>query len=139
MTDVPAKDAELATRTAAAEAERQIERSASLYVLELRPDLLGKPKRLGAFSTGDFAAEVVQGTDSLWLLVRREQRGGLAIRAAYAPGGFSKVTKAHAHPGEVLRLCATSALGQHRIGFEASARTSTACASPPRSPLRSRC
>jgi len=120
MTDLSTRDAEPATRTKAAEGERKVERSASLYVLALRKDLLGKPKHLGAFSIGDYTAEVVQGADSLWLLVRREGRGGLAIRAAYAPGGFSKVTKARAHPGEVLRLEATSALGHHRVGFKAS-------------------
>ena len=31
--------------------------------------------------------EVCEGRDSLWLLVRREGRGGLALRTAYAPGG----------------------------------------------------
>ncbi|WP_347303002.1 hypothetical protein V5740_13595 [Croceibacterium sp. TMG7-5b_MA50] len=104
----------------AAEAEPQPGRSASLYALALRQDLRGKLKIIGSFAVGDFGAELVHGSDSLWLVVRRPERGGLAVRAAYAPGGFETVRKVRATTGDGLRLEAVSALGTHRVQVDGS-------------------
>lgn len=93
---------------------------ASAYVLALRDELARGMKVLGRFDLGDYAVEVGQGADSIWAVVRRSGRGGLAIRAAYAPGGFRKVRKAKAAPGEALRLEAESVAGLHRLSFEGS-------------------
>lgn len=98
--------------------KRQI--GASLHVLALREELRRGLKRLGGFDLGDYAIEVGQGADSIWAVVRRPGRGGLAIRAAYVPGGFRVVRKPRRAPGEALRLEADSAVGRHRIVLEGS-------------------
>lgn len=102
------------------DADGRILPGASAYVLSLREELARGLKALGAFEVGDFAIEVGQGTDSIWAIVRRPGRGGLAIRAAHVPGGFRKVRKAKADPGEALRLEAVSAIGHHRLSFHGS-------------------
>lgn len=91
--------------------------SAGLHVLALRDDLARGLTSVGRFVIGTYAVDVGVGADSLWAIVRREGRGGLAIRAAYAPGGLRQVRRVRREPGEVLRLEAQSAIGRHRITF----------------------
>ncbi len=93
---------------------------ASLHVLSLRTDLADGLKRLGTFTTGEFDVEVGEGSDSIWAVIRRTGRGGLAIRAAYAPGGFTRVTRRKVRHGQALHLEAISAIGRHRIVLEGS-------------------
>ena len=95
-------------------------RGASLHVLTLRDELARGLRQLGAFTVGDFAVEVGEGRDSIWAIVRRPGRGGLAVRAAYVPGGFARVRRARRQPGEALRLEAESAIGRHCITLEGS-------------------
>ncbi|WP_231731751.1 hypothetical protein [Sphingomonas sp. CCH5-D11] len=95
-------------------------RGASLHVLTLRDELARGLRQLGAFTVGDFAVEVGEGGDSIWAIVRRPGRGGLAVRAAYVPGGFARVRRARRQPGEALRLEAESAIGRHCITLEGS-------------------
>lgn len=92
---------------------------ASAYVLALREELARGLKPVGSFTIGGFEVEVGAGGDSLWAVVRRPDRGGLAIRAGHATGGFAKVKKLKA-PGAQLHLSAESAIGTHRFCFEAS-------------------
>ncbi len=88
----------------------------SPFVLALRAELSsGTLRHVAAFSLGDLAGEIAQGRDSLWAIVRRPGRGGLAIRLAYAPGGIDTVKRLHPGPGETLRLTVRSAMGRHRI------------------------
>jgi len=110
-----------ATKTAArAIAGREPHPGASAYVLMLRDELARGLKVLGSFTSGDFTVEIGQGADSIWAVVRRPGRGGLAIRAAYMPGGFRRVRKARPQPGEALRLEAESVAGRHRLCFQSS-------------------
>lgn len=89
----------------------------SPYVLTLRQALRdGGGRKLASFAVGDLDVELRAGTDSLWALVRREGRGGLALRAAFLAGPFT-CEKLAAEPGEAARLRTVSALGEHEIGF----------------------
>ena len=91
---------------------------ASPHVLALREELrAGSMKRLGRFSLGDLDVEVSQGRDAVWCLVRREGRGGLALRTAHVDGGDFKCRKFSAQPGEALRLEVSSVLGRHELCF----------------------
>jgi hypothetical protein len=89
------------TRTIA----RQAATPASPYVLALREELRdGSMKRLARFALGDLEADVRQGRDSVWCLVRREGRGGLALRAAYVSGVDFTCRKVPCEPDETLRI-----------------------------------
>lgn len=89
----------------------------SPYVLALRQAMeksSGKP--LARFPLGDLAVELRASSDSIWAIIRRPGRGGLALRAAYLTGDFD-CTSVTPGTGEVARLQVTSALGKHRIAF----------------------
>jgi hypothetical protein len=94
------------------------ERQTSPHVLSLKEELSRRMmKRLGSFEVGDLEVQVSAGRDSIWCLVRRPGRGGLAVRGAYiGPVDFScrKVAPA---PGEALRLQVDSVLGRHELSF----------------------
>ena len=93
----------------------------SPYVLALREELLdGAMKRLGTFGLGDLDVEVCEGRDSIWALIRREGRGGLALRTVHVPGNHFVCRKSVAKPGLALELEIDSQLGRHRISFAAS-------------------
>ncbi|PCD02788.1 hypothetical protein COC42_11725 [Sphingomonas spermidinifaciens] len=87
--------------------------------MALREELARGLKRVGAFTIGDFEVEVGAGGDSLWAIIRRPGRGGMAIRAGHATGGFRTLSK-HKAEGTKLHLTAESAIGEHRFCFEAS-------------------
>ncbi|MFW2853646.1 hypothetical protein ACM61V_17350 [Sphingomonas sp. TX0543] len=63
-----------------------IEQPASPYLMTLRKELKGGLHSIGVMPLGDLTADICCGGDSLWAIVRRPRRGGLAIRLAYAPG-----------------------------------------------------
>jgi hypothetical protein len=77
-------------------------------------------KRLGNFKLGDLDVEVRAGRDSVWCLIRREGRGGLALRTAYLGGAAFTCTKATAEPEQALQIEVKSALGRHRLCFTTS-------------------
>lgn len=90
------------------------------YVLALREELARGLKPIGGFAIGAFEVTVAAGADSLWAIVRRPGRGGIAIRAGHANGGFDRVRKLKASGRAQLQLTARSAIGAHRFCFEAS-------------------
>ena len=93
---------------------KSVTRAASPHVLALRAELAaGSMKRLAMFPLGDLDVEMAQGTDSIWALVRRPGRGGLAIRAAYVTG--AKACKVRAAEDEEVRIEVESAMGVHDI------------------------
>lgn len=95
--------------------------TASPNALSLREELAGgSTKRLGRFDLGDLDVDVRAGRDSVWCLVRREGRGGLALRTAYLGGTPFKCTKRTAEPGQALQLEVESDLGRHRLCFTTS-------------------
>lgn len=94
---------------------------ASPHILTLREELRGKGmKRQGGFRLGDLSVEVRSGRDSLWCVIRREGRGGLALRAAYLAGADYTCRKLDSENGETLRLEIDSALGRHVVNFTSS-------------------
>src|SRR5688572_4108914 len=101
---------------------RQARVPASPYLLALREELReGAMKRLARFELGDLEAEVCQGRDSVWCLIRREGRGGLALRGAYLGSSDFTCRKVDCEPGETLRIEVDSALGRHLLCFTGSA------------------
>ncbi|HET8613410.1 MAG TPA: hypothetical protein VFL92_11655, partial [Sphingomonas sp.] len=56
-------------------------------------------------------------SDSVWALVRRPGRGGVAMRLAYAPGDGLKCRTCSTAPDEDFRLIVTSVLGEHEISL----------------------
>lgn len=93
---------------------------ASAFVLALREELAAGLNTLGRFDLGDLTVEVGCGADSIWAVTRRPGRGGLAVRAAFAPGGVRHVRTVKAKSGEALRVEAQSAAGRHVLSFEGS-------------------
>lgn len=95
--------------------------AASLYVLALREALAnGRTRHFARFGTGGLEVEILGAADSVWAIVRREGKGGLAVRAAYLAGTFD-CRKLEARAGEALRLKVESTLGEHLLIFEGGA------------------
>ena len=94
-------------------------RSASLYTLALREELRSGLDTLGDLAIGPYRIEIARGGDSIWALIRRPGRGGLAVRAAFAPGGFTALRRNDAGDRDFTLEC-ESALGRHRLCFDAS-------------------
>ena len=92
------------------------EQNVSSYVLGVRDELIsGSLVSLAKVSLGDVTLNVVQGRDSIWVLFRRKGAGGMAIRAAFIPGGGFTCKLIEPGPDEALRLSATSPLGEHLV------------------------
>lgn len=93
----------------------------SPYVLALREELReGSMKKCGGFALGDLDVEVCEGRDSIWALIRRKGRGGLAFRTAYVPGGAFTCRKVSRGEGFALELEVDSVIGRHSICFTTS-------------------
>lgn len=93
---------------------------ASPHVLALRELLANRPRKIAAFDIARLSVRVVAGSDSVFAIVRRSGRGGLALRLAYVPGPFeAEALKPEA--GELARLRVRGALGEHRISLSGSA------------------
>jgi hypothetical protein len=89
---------------------------ASPYTLALRQLLAEKPKPIADFTVGDLAVELVCGPDSLWAILRRRGRGGLAIRCAYLAGPYDCRIARHQR-GERVRLRIKSVMGEHIVAL----------------------
>lgn len=90
----------------------------SHYVLLLRDELCsGSMDIVATLSLGDLEVEIAAGRDSLWAVVRRKGRGGLALRAAHAPGGCGNLRTRKGDPGEALRLEFDCAIGRQSVSF----------------------
>ena len=87
----------------------------SPYVLALKDDLGGtSDKPLAQFDAGSLSVTLSRGRDSLWVLIRRPKKGGLALRAAFLAGKY-ECELLNAESNERARLRITSALGKHLI------------------------
>jgi hypothetical protein len=90
----------------------------SPFVLALQKDLSGGAIRpLGSFAIGGLAVEIASGAESLWALVRRPKRGGLALRLAHAPGGDLDCRTRAVEPGEAFGVVVESATGRHDVSL----------------------
>ncbi|WP_454280433.1 hypothetical protein [Sphingomonas sp. Marseille-Q8236] len=97
-------------RTATAETPPPI----SPHLLELREMLRDAPKPLGQFAVGELTVEMQRTADSMFAIIRREGRGGLAVRTAFLPTSFECHAE-EAGPGEAARFRLTSAMGEHIV------------------------
>src|SRR4051812_20694566 len=85
----------------------------SPYVLLLREELrAGSMEQVATLTLGELDVEIAGGRDALWAIVRRKGRGGLALRAAHAPGGCGTVRMRKPQEGETARLEFDSAIGR---------------------------
>jgi hypothetical protein len=88
---------------------------ASPFVIGLKQMLAnGEGSIVGKFKIGDLASEVLVSRDSVWILIRREGAGGLALRAAFLPTAFTCKTD-RPRAGEAIRLELQSAMGSHSV------------------------
>jgi hypothetical protein len=101
------------TRSSAAE-----DRGVSSFVLAVRELAERSGKPIATLARGELTVEVIAGDDSLWAIIRRPRRGGLAHRIAFFGGAFAW-EKLRPQEGEALRLRATSALGEHLVLIKA--------------------
>ncbi|MES2442474.1 MAG: hypothetical protein V4574_06555 [Pseudomonadota bacterium] len=89
-------------------------------VLALRAELRGGMREVAAFEMGARSVSVCAGRDALWAIVRREGRGGLALRIAHCPGGCTAVRRLRRGAGEALRLEVESAIGVQQVVLRTS-------------------
>lgn len=94
----------------------QTELALSPALISLRQDLAAGPgKHLARSAWGELELELWRGRDSLWVLIRRPGKGGLAVRAAYIPGTDWDCTIERRDQGKGWTARLRSALGTHRI------------------------
>jgi len=77
-------------------------------------------KPIASLARGELNVELAAGHDSLWAIIRRPHRGGLAHRIAFFAGEY-EWEKLRPEEGEAVRLRATSALGGHLVSVKAPA------------------
>lgn len=90
----------------------------SPYVLGLREALAEKRRPLASFTLGELDIELRSSADSVWALLRRKGKGGLALRAAYLTAPFTCALVDDAEAAARLRI--DSPIGRHEIAFVAS-------------------
>lgn len=66
---------------------------------------------------GVYGLELCQGRDAVWLIVRRPERGGLALRCAPCPGGVLALRKLRKGAKEGVHIEVRSVVGLWRIAF----------------------
>jgi hypothetical protein len=86
-------------------------------VLLLREELRDGMEEVATLALGERSVAVCAGRDALWLIVRREGHGGLALRAAHAPGGCGKVRTLRAEGDETLRLEFDTVMGRQTVAI----------------------
>jgi hypothetical protein len=91
--------------------------SVSPYLIALRDareDGLTKP--ISRFELGELTVDIVAVGDSIWAFIRRDNQGGLALRAAYLPAKY-RCAMGKPKAGELARLTVTGTPGEHLIVF----------------------
>ncbi|MCX7283795.1 MAG: hypothetical protein NTX28_07090 [Novosphingobium sp.] len=88
------------------------DRATSPHVLALREALrAGTMSRLKTLKLRDLDIEVSHDADTVWAIVRRKSRGGIAVRIAQCPGGITAATAAREHSDEAARIEVTGVIG----------------------------
>jgi hypothetical protein len=83
----------------------------------LRDELrTGTRKQHASWTAGDTKLELVQGQESVWLVLSRGEAGGFALRVAYTPGPTCEVDKDKEDGVPVFHIA--SALGTYRVRLE---------------------
>jgi hypothetical protein len=90
---------------------------ASPYVIALRDMLASRrSERIDELEIGQLTAELLKSEGSIWLITRRGNEGGIALRIAFVPMSFSW-EPGRRHAGEAVRLRLASAMGVHEIAI----------------------
>lgn len=89
--------------------------AASAATISLRAELAAGMRRIAELPLGVRTVEVAAGRDSIWAIVRRPGRGGLALRIAHCWGGCTRVVKLRRKSGELLRLRVESPTGTQTV------------------------
>ncbi len=89
----------------------------SPYVLSLQGLLAKKRSPLARFAVGELQVQILASDDSLWAVIRRDGKGGVALRAAFLPLPFT-CTAVKTEEREAAKFRLESALGEHVIVFE---------------------
>lgn len=63
----------------------------SVPTIALREILQHRPEPIARFDVSGLGGELLEGSDSAWLVLRRPGKGGLALRCGYALGGLSQL------------------------------------------------
>ncbi len=90
------------------------EAPASAHLLTLRAMLDLPDTPLAQFRSGELDIELRASTDSVFVIVRRPDAGGLAVRAAFIVGSF-ECKAVRPHPGEKARVTITSVTGRYVV------------------------
>jgi hypothetical protein len=88
-------------------------------VLALRDQLARTQEPIAEFEIGEKTVSVVAGTDSIWAIVRRPGRGGLALRVAHCWGGCTAVRKIARQADDAVRFEVDSAVGSQEVVLRA--------------------
>ena len=89
--------------------------AASAATISLCAELASGMRRIAILEFGIRSVEVVAGRDSVWAIIRRPGRGGVALRIAHCWGGATKVAKQRRKAGELLSLKVESAIGIQQV------------------------
>lgn len=93
------------------------------YLLALRDQFASaRAKAAATFTVGELKAELRPFGTALWLIVRREGKGGIALRAAQW-AGEAKLEFLDPEAGDIASIIITSSLGEHRVAVRTGART----------------
>jgi hypothetical protein len=84
-------------------------------VLALRSELADGMRRVAQFTFGARDVTIEAGRVSVWAVVRRAGRGGLALRIAHCPGGCDRVRRVKKKGSEALHLEVESAIGLQEV------------------------
>ncbi|TPG18782.1 hypothetical protein EAH87_11995 [Sphingomonas koreensis] len=74
-------------------------------------------RKIATLELGIRQVEICAGRDSIWAVIRRPGRGGVALRAAHCWGGCTKVSRQRRKAGERLRLRVEGPIGAQTIVF----------------------
>jgi hypothetical protein len=89
--------------------------AASAATISLQAELSKGMRHITTIDLGVRRVDVVAGRDSIWAIIRRPSRGGVALRLAHCWGGATKVARQRRKAGERLRLKVESAIGSQTI------------------------
>ena len=96
-------------------------RPVSAALLALCDELKVGMRTLGKFELGDRHVEICIGNDAVWAIVRRERRGGVALRLAHCPGGPRNVRKLRHSADEQMRIRVEGPIGRYVATLRANA------------------
>lgn len=74
-------------------------------------------RELDRFDLSERSVTLASAHDAIWVMTRRADLGGVALRAAFLPAGYDAVDLVEPRPGETARIRVSSLLGIHHIAL----------------------